>query len=504
MKIRMIELILYIFACLKIDLFFTFNLNTMQKFLFVVALTLLYLTNCEVIRAAGDAGPTRTRYTFEKGWKFIRSDHTDFSQLDYDDSRWQSVTVPHDWAVYGPFSIQNDRQKVAITQDGQKEAMEHAGRTGGLPFVGVGWYRLDFEVPAFDRSKKATLVFDGAMSHARVYINGKEAGYWPYGYNTFYLDVTPYLNAGGKNIMAVRLENDVESSRWYPGAGLYRNVHLIVNEDVHIPMWGTQLSTPVVKNDFARVRLNTSLVMPEGKSSSSYRIVTEIKNAVGSVVCKGEKQLTDFDGQTFSQEFVVEKPELWTPDAPYLYTAESKVYEGNVVKDESVTPFGIRSIEIIPNKGFFLNGKKTVFKGVCNHHDLGPLGAAVNDAAIRRQIRILKDMGCNAIRTSHNMPAPELVRACDEMGMMLMVETFDEWKAAKCENGYNKVFDEWVEKDLVNVLRHYRNNPSVVMWCIGNEVPDQWNGDQGPKWMLPVSITVLINIRKLIRSFPNR
>ena len=477
----MIELILYIFAYLKIDLFFTFNLNTMQKFLFVVALTLLYLTNCEVIRAAGDAGPTRTRYTFEKGWKFIRSDHTDFSQPDYDDSRWQSVTVPHDWAIYGPFSIQNDRQKVAITQDGQKEAMEHAGRTGGLPFVGVGWYRLDFEVPAFDRSKKATLVFDGAMSHARVYINGKEAGYWPYGYNTFYLDVTPYLNAGGKNIMAVRLENDVESSRWYPGAGLYRNVHLIVNEDVHIPMWGTQLSTPVVKDDFARVHLNTSLVMPEGKSSSSYRIVTEIKNASGSVVCKGEKPLTDFDGQTFSQEFVVEKPELWTPDTPYLYTAESKVYEGNIVKDESVTPFGIRSIEIIPNKGFFLNGKKAVFKGVCNHHDLGPLGAAVNDAAIRRQIRILKDMGCNAIRTSHNMPAPELVRACDEMGMMVMAESFDEWKAMKVKNGYRHVFDEWAVKDLTNLLRHYRNNPSVVMWCIGNEVPEQWDGNKGPK-----------------------
>ena len=189
-------------------------------------------------------------------------------------------------------------------------ALELAGRTGGLPFVGVGWYRLDFEVPAFDRSKKATLVFDGAMSHARVYINGIDAGYWPYGYNTFYLDVTPYLNAGGKNIMAVRLENDVESSRWYPGAGLYRNVHLIVNEDVHIPMWGTQLSTPVVKNDFARVRLNTSLVMPEGKSSSSYRIVTEKKNADGSVDCKGEKQLNDYEGQPFSQVFVVSKQEL--------------------------------------------------------------------------------------------------------------------------------------------------------------------------------------------------
>ena len=434
-----------------------------------------------MIWAVDKTASVHTRYTFERGWKFIRSDDANFSLSDYDDSRWQLVTVPHDWAVYGPFSVQNDRQKVAIAQDGQKEAMEHAGRTGGLPFVGVGWYRLDFEAPAFAKGKKATLVFDGAMSHARVYVNGKEAGYWPYGYNTFYLDVTPYLNAEGKNTLAVRLENEVESSRWYPGAGLYRNVHLIVNEEAHIPMWGTQLTTPVVEDNFARVHLNTSWVMPEGKSPSSYRIVTEIKDADGKVVSKESKQLTDFDNQIFSQEFVVEKPMLWTPDTPYLYIAESKVYEGNTLKDESVTPFGIRSIEVIPDKGFFLNGKKTVFKGVCNHHDLGPLGAAVNDAAIRRQIRILKDMGCNAIRTSHNMPAPELVKACDEMGMMLMVETFDEWKTAKCENGYHKEFDQWVEKDLVNVLRHYRNNPSVVMWCVGNEVPDQWNGDRGPK-----------------------
>ncbi|MFR8835892.1 beta-galactosidase GalB [Bacteroides nordii] len=444
-------------------------------------LALFFLTHGQMIWAVDKTASVHTRYTFERGWKFIRSDDANFSLSDYDDSRWQLVTVPHDWAVYGPFSVQNDRQKVAIAQDGQKEAMEHAGRTGGLPFVGVGWYRLDFEAPAFAKGKKATLVFDGAMSHARVYVNGKEAGYWPYGYNTFYLDVTPYLNAEGKNTLAVRLENEVESSRWYPGAGLYRNVHLIVNEEAHIPMWGTQLTTPVVEDNFARVHLNTSWVMPEGKSPSSYRIVTEIKDADGKVVSKESKQLTDFDNQIFSQEFVVEKPMLWTPDTPYLYIAESKVYEGNTLKDESVTPFGIRSIEVIPDKGFFLNGKKTVFKGVCNHHDLGPLGAAVNDAAIRRQIRILKDMGCNAIRTSHNMPAPELVKACDEMGMMLMVETFDEWKTAKCENGYHKEFDQWVEKDLVNVLRHYRNNPSVVMWCVGNEVPDQWNGDRGPK-----------------------
>ena len=453
----------------------------MKNSLFVAMLALFFLTHGQMIWAVDKTASVHTRYTFERGWKFIRSDDANFSLSDYDDSRWQLVTVPHDWAVYGPFSVQNDRQKVAIAQDGQKEAMEHAGRTGGLPFVGVGWYRLDFEVPAFAKGKKATLVFDGAMSHARVYVNGKEAGYWPYGYNTFYLDVTPYLNAEGKNTLAVRLENEVESSRWYPGAGLYRNVHLIVNEEAHIPMWGTQLTTPVVEDNFARVHLNTSWVMPEGKSPSSYRIVTEIKDADGKVVSKESKQLTDFDNQIFSQEFVVEKPMLWTPDTPYLYIAESKVYEGNTLKDESVTPFGIRSIEVIPDKGFFLNGKKTVFKGVCNHHDLGPLGAAVNDAAIRRQIRILKDMGCNAIRTSHNMPAPELVKACDEMGMMLMVETFDEWKTAKCENGYHKEFDQWVEKDLVNVLRHYRNNPSVVMWCVGNEVPDQWNGDRGPK-----------------------
>ena len=453
----------------------------MKKSLFAAMLALFFLTHGQMIWAVDKTASVHTRYTFERGWKFIRSDDANFSLSDYDDSRWQQVTVPHDWAIYGPFSIQNDRQKVAIAQDGQKEALEHAGRTGGLPFVGVGWYRLDFEAPAFAKGKKATLVFDGAMSHARVYVNGKEAGYWPYGYNTFYLDVTPYLNAEGKNTLAVRLENEVESSRWYPGAGLYRNVHLIVNEEAHIPMWGTQLTTPVVEDNFARVHLNTSWVMPEGKSPSSYRIVTEIKDADGKVISKESKQLTDFDNQIFSQEFVVEKPMLWTPDTPYLYIAESKVYEGNTLKDESVTPFGIRSIKVIPDKGFFLNGKKTVFKGVCNHHDLGPLGAAVNDAAIRRQIRILKDMGCNAIRTSHNMPAPELVKACDEMGMMLMVETFDEWKTAKCENGYHKEFDQWVEKDLVNVLRHYRNNPSVVMWCVGNEVPDQWNGDRGPK-----------------------
>ena len=423
----------------------------------------------------------RTERLLEKGWKFTREDNTAFSTAGFDDSEWQSVTVPHDWAIYGPFSVENDKQNLAITQDGQKEAMEHAGRTGGLPFVGTGWYRLDFEVPEFSQGKTATIVFDGAMSHARVWLNGQEVGYWPYGYNSFHFDITPYLKAGETNTLAVRLENEHESSRWYPGAGLYRNVHLVVNEDAYVPTWGTQLTTPVVKKEYAKVHLVTELCMPEGKRMSDYRIVTELKDAAGKTVAAAENKGSRYDGNTFVQDFVIDNPALWSPETPSLYTAESKIYEGNELKDEYATRFGVRSIEIIPEKGFFLNGERTVFKGVCNHHDLGPLGGIANEAGIRRQIRILKDMGCNAIRTSHNMPAPELVEACDEMGMMLMAESFDGWRTPKVPNGYNKVFDEWAEKDLVNLLRHYRNNPSIVMWCIGNEVPDQWNGETGPK-----------------------
>lgn len=426
----------------------------------------------------------RTSYTFEKGWKFTREEDAGFLRVDFNDAKWQSVKVPHDWAIYGPFGVNNDKQLAAIAQDGQKEALEHAGRTGGLPFVGTGWYRLNFDAPAFAKGKKATLIFDGAMSHARVYVNGQEAGYWPYGYNAFHLDVTPFLKEEGQNLLAVRLENKSESSRWYPGAGLYRNVHLVITEEAHIPTWGTQLATPVVRDDFAKVNLKTTLTVPAGKNFDAYRIVTELCDPSGKVVATGEKQGTRFDENVFTQELVVADPALWSPETPRLYAAVSKVYEGNVLKDEYRTPFGIRSIEIVPDKGFFLNGKRVLFRGVCNHHDLGPLGAAVNDAAIRRQIRILKEMGCNAIRTSHNMPAPELVKACDEMGMMIMAESFDEWKAEKVKNGYRQVYDEWAVKDLTNLVRHFRNNPSVVMWCIGNEVPEQWDGDQGPKMSL--------------------
>lgn len=421
----------------------------------------------------------RSERLLEHDWKFTRDiegvQEMTFVNPDYDDSKWQNVTVPHDWAIYGPFSSRNDLQNMAITQDGQKEAMEHAGRTGGLPFVGVGWYRTTITVPEYKEGRKVTLLFDGAMSHAEVYVNGEKAGFWPYGYNSFYIDATPFIKEGAENTIAVRLENKPESSRWYPGAGLYRNVHLIVTEDVHVPVWGTQITTPVVEDEFAKVRVRTSVDFPESMDVNALSIETEIKDAEGNVVAKAGKKLGKYDQNVFDQEFVVENPELWTPESPELYKAYSKIYANGELKDEYSTTFGIRTIEIIPDKGFFLNGKKTVFKGVCMHHDLGPLGAAVNDAAIRRQMRILKDMGCNAIRTSHNMPAPEVVKAADEMGMMLMLESFDEWKTPKMANGYHLYFDEWVDRDLTNLVRHYRNNASVVMWCIGNEVPDQWN-----------------------------
>ena len=423
----------------------------------------------------------RTEQLLEKGWRFTREDSEEFSRVGYDDAKWQSVTVPHDWAIYGPFSINNDKQNVAITQDGQKEAMEHAGRTGGLPFVGVGWYRLDFEAPAFELGKRATILFDGAMSHARVYVNGSEVGFWPYGYNSFYFDITDYLKAGEVNELAVRLENKPESSRWYPGAGIYRNVHLIITEDVYVPMWGTQLTTPYVTEELARVELSTKVEYGDNVEKSDIYIVTTIFDAEGQPVATSKDVLSKYDDGLFEQSFDVVTPKLWSVETPTLYTAKSAIYVGDEVKDEYTTRFGIRTIEIIPDKGMFINGQMVKFKGVCNHHDLGPLGAAVNDAAIRRQIRIMKEMGCNAIRTSHNMPAPELVKACDEMGMMLMPETFDEWRTPKLANGYHNYFDEWAERDLVNLLHNYRNNPSVVMWCIGNEVPDQGDVIWGAK-----------------------
>ena len=428
-------------------------------------------------------GQTRSVVTLEKGWKFTREDNPQSKEAVYDDSNWESVRVPHDWAIYGPFDKSNDIHRMAIVQDGQTSAIEHYGRTGGLPFTGAGWYRINFTIPEFSDSKRVTVKFDGAMSNARVYVNGKEAGFWPYGYNTFYFDITDLLNDNGRdNTLAVRLENLEEGSRWYPGAGLYRNVHIITTNDSHIPVWGTYITTPEVNDEFAKVDVKTKVVTAgeDYNGKGVYKLVTEILDGDAKLVSSTESVLTTFDQNEFSQTLIVENPKLWDIKQPNLYKAVSKLYKDDQLVDEYNTTFGIRTIEVVADKGFYLNGRLVKFQGVCLHHDLGPLGAAVNDAAIRRQIRIMQDMGVNAIRTAHNMPSPDFVRIADEMGMMVMAESFDSWRIPKVRNGYNLYFDEWAEKDLENLIHNFRNSASVIMWCIGNEVEEQ-SHPQGAK-----------------------
>lgn len=428
-------------------------------------------------------GQTRSMVTLEKGWRFTRQDNPEFKEVVYDDSKWELVRIPHDWAIYGPFDKNNDVHRMAIVQDGQTTAIEHYGRTGGLPFTGVGWYRINFTVPGFSDSKRVTVMFDGAMSNAQVYVNGKEAGYWPYGYNTFYFDITDLLNDDGKNnTLAVRLENLEESSRWYPGAGLYRNVHLITTNESYIPVWGTYITTPEVNDEFAKVDVKTKVVTAgeDYKGKGEYKLVTDILDGNANLVSSNESVLTLYDQNEFSQTLVVKNPELWDIKQPNLYKAVSKLYKDGRLVDEYNTSFGIRTIKVVADEGFYLNGRLIKFQGVCLHHDLGPLGAAVNDAAIRRQIRIMQDMGVNAIRTSHNMPAPDFVKIADEMGMMIMAESFDSWRIPKVKNGYNLYFDDWAEKDMINLIHNFRNSASVVMWSIGNEVEEQ-DDPQGAK-----------------------
>lgn len=412
----------------------------------------------------------RSEYLLEKGWKFTKGEVSNAEMPAFNDAKWETVDIPHDWAIFGPFDKNNDLQNVAVTQNFETQASLKTGRTGGLPYVGIGWYRTTFHSTP---GKQTTLIFDGAMSEARVFVNGKEACFWPCGYNSFYCDVTSLVNEDGKNsTLAVRLENRPQSSRWYPGAGLYRNVHVVTTEKIHVPVWGTQITTPYVKDEYASVCLRTTILNAE---KTELTVVTDIMDADGQVVStKTNKGVINHD-QPFTQNFIVERPKLWSPETPVLYKAVSKIYSGDTLLDTYSTRFGIRTIEYIADKGFYLNGKRRKFQGVCNHHDLGPLGAAINVAALRHQLTLLKEMGCDAIRTSHNMPAPELVELCDEMGFMMMLEPFDEWDIAKCDNGYHRFFNEWAEKDMVNMLRQYRNNPCVVMWSIGNEVPTQWS-----------------------------
>ncbi len=440
--------------------------------------------------------------TILKEWEFRKGHDIEATE------GWEAVSVPHDWAIYGPFDKANDLQTVAVVQNGEDVATEKTGRTGGLPYMGKGAYRRTLDIKADELDgRRHILMFDGAMSEAQVFVNGEQVCFWPYGYNSFHCDVTTKLKKGSNDIV-VLLENREQSSRWYPGAGLYRKVRHITQPQVHVPVWGTYVTTPYIEKDHAVVSVRTKI---EGiEKGSAVTLKTRILDSDGhAVACVTDTRLLHFG--EIEQTLTVENPTLWSPEAPVMYFVETEVYAGGSVNtdwdmdrpeisiadgtvpcDKVSTRFGFRTIEIIPDKGFFLNGEPRKFRGVCLHHDLGPLGAAINKAALRRQLTMLKDMGCDAIRTSHNMPAEELIELCDEMGFMVMLENFDEWDIAKCQNGYHRFFNEdsgngmiWAERDMINMLHHFRNNPSVVMWSIGNEVPSQWKpeGLVVAKWL---------------------
>lgn len=428
----------------------------------------------------------RTVTTLRHGWEFTKGRPSAAT-------KWQQVSVPHDWAISGPFDIQNDLQTVKVEQNGETKASLKTGRTGGLPFIGQGTYRTTFEIPD-TTGRNLTLLFDGAMSNARVLVNGKEVEHWPYGYNSFHIDITKAVHPG-TNHLVVELENKEKASRWYPGAGLYRNVHLINTDRVHIPVWGTQVTTPDVSKESATVKLRMNIAggrkLNEWPNGEKIGVSTTIISPDGKeVACDTSTYIAR--GQDFTQSFLIDRPDLWSTENPALYIARTELSVDGKVVDKYDTRFGIRKLEYIPDKGFFLNGEYTKFRGVCNHHDLGPLGAAVNRSALRHQIEMLKDMGANAIRTSHNMPAPELVELCDEMGMMLMVEPFDDWGfRPKSQNGYGSYFNDWAKRDVTNMVEQFRNSPSVVMWSIGNEVTSQW-GDVG--------MDELVMLRDLVHS----
>jgi beta-galactosidase len=398
---------------------------------------------------------TRQETTLTEGWLFSQDQQT-----------WQNVCVPHDWAIAGPFDKKWDLQKVRIEQNGEKEATEKSGRSGALPWIGEGHYKRIIQIPAGCRH--AELVFDGAMAEPTIYLNGQKAGYWAYGYNTFRVDITPLMKAG-ENLLEVHLKNVEESSRWYPGAGIYRPVKLITSGDNRIDPWKIFIRTTQLSSHKAEVDVTVGTDSPL-KGYQGFEI--EMRDAKGKLV--GHEHSSEIsDSGEANLSFTIQEPHLWSPETPYLYTAHIKYMQNGQLLDEVTQKFGIRTVKVSKEGGFQLNGVTRKIKGVCLHHDLGPLGAAVNKAALIRQIKTMKEMGCDAIRTSHNMPSQIQMDICDSLGMMVMAESFDMWLYPKCKNGYARFFEDWWKKDIENLILANRNHPSIIMWSIGNEIPEQ-------------------------------
>lgn len=411
-----------------------------------------------------------------------------YTQPAFDDSGWRRLNLPHDWGIEGPFK------------------QEYSGETGKLPWWGVAWYRKHFTSGPEDVGRCVYLDVDGAMSYATVWLNGHFVGGWPYGYASWRLDLTPWLKAGGDNVLAIRLDNPPDSSRWYPGGGIYRNVWLVKTQPVHVAQWGTYVTTPVVSRDEASVYIETT-VENCSATDASVQVATQIysldadgnKSAdpVSSVAASAPNPLAAGRQRLVAQTLKVAHPELWGLKSPHRYVAVTSVTRDGLLVDTYETPFGIRTVAFTANGGFLLNGEHVPLQGVCLHHDLGALGSAVNTRALERHLEILQDMGCNAIRTSHNPPAPELVELCDRMGIVVMDEAFDCWETAKRPNDYHLLFADWHEKDLRALVRRDRNHPCVVLWSIGNEIPEQ---EEPEGWKLARHLSAIV--REEDRSRP--
>ena len=398
--------------------------------------------------------------TLSEGWQFSR-----------DNVQWQEVTVPHDWAISGPFDKKWDLQVVAIKENGENVATEKSGRSGALPWIGKGYYKTTFTVPTI--YKHVQLVFDGAMADAHVYVNGHLAGHWAYGYNAFIVDASPYIHANNTvNDLEVRLENKEESNRWYPGGGIYRPVKLLMTQGFNVlDTWGLYVRTLSIDGDKATLQVEHQL--DAGSSlDGNYELAVTLTDASGNVVAS-KRTVPDGMGH-FATQLTVERPALWSPESPNLYHITTVLTIDGKEMDRQSTRVGIRTISFSKEGGFRLNGERRSIKGVCLHHDLGPLGAAINKTALIRQIEMMKAMGADAIRTSHNMPSTMQMEVCDSLGMMVMAESFDGWKEPKVRNGYGNYWDEWWQQDVRNLVLNHRNHPSIILWSVGNEIPEQW------------------------------
>jgi len=430
----------------------------------VVSLLSLFLISTALLASAATPevkASSERRISFNDGWRFLKGATDGAEKPDFDDSQWREVRLPHDWAIEGPFDPKLNPH------------------TGALPIFGTGWYRKMFTVSDDLKRRYLTIEFDGAMSNAHVWLNGEEIGQRPYGYISFAFDLTPHLRFGGqRNVLAVRLTPEDHSSRWYPGAGIYRNVWLTTTGPVHVGHWGTYITTPDVTNAKATVVIKTE-VRNRLSQAASVTLRTSILDASGRKVTQADSTspVSGDSTQAFTTSLSLTSPHRWDVDDAYLYTAISEVVERDRVVDRYLTPFGVRTIQFDKQKGFLLNGRYMKLHGVCNHHDLGALGAAVNRRATERQLQIMKAGGVNAIRTSHNPPSPELLEYADRLGLVVMDEAFDMWRIPKVPNGYSKYFDEWSERDVRDMVRRDRNHPSIILWSIGNEVPEQGRPD---------------------------